>query len=70
MTLDDHAILINAIHAGGMMANPGSEQVIVLLRGDSLDLIRQSAKKKGLTLSKMIQFVIDDFYKGNKCDTF
>jgi hypothetical protein len=52
------------------MANPGSEQVIVLLRGDSLDLIRQSAKKKGLTLSKMIQFVIDDFYKGNKCDTF
>lgn len=52
------------------MANSGSEQVIVLLRGDSLDLIRQSAKKKGLTVSKMVQFVIDDFYKAEKCDTF
>ena len=52
------------------MANPGSEQVIVLLRGDSLDLIRQSAKKKGLTLSKMIQYIVDDFYKEDKCNTF
>jgi hypothetical protein len=52
------------------MANPGGEQVIVLLRGDSLDLIRISAKKKGLTISKMVQFMIDEYYMGEKCDTF
>jgi hypothetical protein len=48
----------------------GSEQIVILLRGDSLDLIRQSAKKKGLTLSKMVQFMVDEFYLGEKCDTF
>lgn len=52
------------------MANPGSEQVVVLLRGDSLDLIKLSAKKKGITISKMIQFMIDEFYMSQKCDTF
>ena len=52
------------------MANPGGEQVIVLLRGDSLDLIRITAKKKGLTISKMVQFMIDEYYMGEKCDTF
>jgi len=44
------------------MANPGSEQVIVLLRGDSLDLIRASAKSRGFTISKTIQGIIDEFY--------
>ncbi len=52
------------------MANPGSEQVVVLLRGDSLDLIRVSAKKKGLTISKMVQFMVDEYYMSEKCDTF
>jgi hypothetical protein len=55
---------------GGTMANPGSEQVVVLLRGDSLDLIRVSAKKKGLTISKMVQFMVDEYYMSEKCDTF
>lgn len=52
------------------MANPGSEQVIVLLRGDSLDMVRASAKSRGITLSKMIQAIIDDFYNGDRCDLF
>ena len=52
------------------MANPGSEQVVVLLRGDSLDLIKVSAKKKGITISKMVQFMVDEFYMREKCDTF
>ena len=52
------------------MANPGSEQVIFLLRSDSLALLREYAKKKELTLSKTVQLVVDNFFFDNKCDTF
>jgi hypothetical protein len=55
---------------GGTMANPGSEQVILLLRSDSLALLREYAKKKELTLSKTVQLVVDNFFFDNKCDTF
>ena len=55
---------------GGTMANPGSEQVVLLLRADSLALLREYAKKKELTLSKTVQLVVDNFFFDNKCDTF
>lgn len=52
------------------MPNPGSEQVVILLRADSLALLRDYAKKKELTLSKTVQLVVDNFFFDNKCDTF
>lgn len=44
------------------MSTAGSEQVIVLLRADTIEKVRSFAKEKGITQSKVIQSILDVYF--------